>query len=93
MRSFPVAATFSAACRISLRRDELALLDVDDAAGAPGRDQQIRLAAQERRDLQDVDGFGGGFGLRGLVDIGEHGDAASRTLFRIRRPSLRPGPR
>ena len=37
-----------------LRRDELALLDIDDPARPPGLDQQIRLAAEERRNLQNV---------------------------------------
>ena len=59
-----------------VRRDELALLDVHDAAGASGVDQQIGLAAEERGDLQNVDGLGGELGLRGLVNVGEHGDAA-----------------
>ena len=36
-------------------RQELALLDVDDLAGLRGGDQQVGLAAQEGRDLQDVD--------------------------------------
>ena len=56
-----------------VRRDELALLDIHDAAGAPRFEQQIGLAAKERRDLQDVDHLGGGSRLRGLVDIGEDG--------------------
>ena len=76
------------------RRNELALLDIHRAAGAPGFDQQIGLAAQERGDLQDVGGFGGLGGLPGFVDIGEDGDAAwSRTVLRMRTPSFKPGPR
>ena len=58
-----------------LRRDELAFLDIHDAAGAAGFDQKIRLAAQEGRDLQDVDGLGGFRGLRRLVDVGKHGES------------------
>ena len=50
----PVEATFSAAQVDIVRRHELALLDVDDAAGAAGCEQQVGLAAEERGDLQDV---------------------------------------
>ena len=56
-----------------LRRNELALLQIHDAAGAAGFGEQIRLAAEERGNLQDVDYLRGGSGLPGLVDIGEHG--------------------
>ena len=52
-------------------REELALLDVHDGAGARGGHQQVGLAAQERRNLQHVDDRGGGRGLRGLVDVGQ----------------------
>ena len=77
-----------------VRRHELALLDVDDAAGAAGRDQQIGLAAKKRRDLQDVRDLGCRLRLRGLVDIGEDRDSrAAFTPARMRRPSLSPGPR
>ena len=58
-----------------VRRHELALLDVDDAAGAAGGQQQVGLAAEERRDLQDVGHLGGRLGLRRLVDVGEDGKA------------------
>ena len=58
-----------------VRRHELALLDVDDAAGAAGGQQQVRLAAEERGDLQDVRHLGRRFGLRRLVDVGEDGKA------------------
>ena len=54
-----------------LRRDELALLDVDDLAGPAGRDEQVRLPAEECRDLQDVDRLGGQVRLRRLMDVGE----------------------
>ena len=56
---------------MSCGRDELALLDVDDAAGAAGGQQEVRLAAEEGGNLQDIRDFGGRFGLRRLVDIGE----------------------
>ena len=35
--------------------DELALLDVDGAAGFAGGDEQVGLAAEEGGDLEDVD--------------------------------------
>ena len=54
------------------RRQELALLDVDDFSGRGRRPQEIGLPAQERRDLQDVDGLRHLRALRGLVDVGEH---------------------
>ncbi len=56
-------------------RQELPLLDVDDLAGRRRRQQQIGLPAQERRDLQDIDGLRDLGALRGLVDIREHGQA------------------
>src|SRR6185369_8764450 len=36
--------------------DELALLDIHDAAGAAGGHQKIGLAAEEGGDLQNIDG-------------------------------------
>ena len=93
MLSLPVEATFSAAWRISCGRNELAFLDVHDAAGAAGLDQQIGLAAQERRDLQDVDRLGRGFGLRRLVNIGQDRETrASRTILQNPQAFLQPGP-
>ena len=62
------------------RREELALLDVDDTAGLGRGHEEIGLTAQERRDLQHVDGFGDPRALRGLMDIGEHRHA---ELLRI----------
>ncbi len=59
-------------------RQELALLDVDDAARLRGRDQQIGLARQEGGDLQDVDDVGGRLRLRRVVDVGEQRDAVAR---------------
>ena len=77
-----------------VRRDELALLDIHDAAGAAGGDQQIGLAAEECRDLQNVDGLR----RRASACAGSWmsvstGMPVSRTLFKMRRPSVRPGPR
>ena len=56
-------------------RQELALLDVDDLAGRGGRQQQIGLPAQEGRDLQHVDRLRHLGALRGLVHVGQHGQA------------------
>ena len=57
------------------RREELPLLDVDDLAGRGRRQQQIGLPAQERRDLQHVDRLRDFGALRGLVHVGQHGQA------------------
>ena len=74
-----------------VRRNELALLDIHDPARAPGRDQQIGLAAKKRRDLQNVGGLGGGFRLRWLVNVGQHRDNPRALIpARIRRPSFEP---
>ena len=40
------------------RREELSLLDVDDAPGAGRGDEQVGLPRQERRNLQDVGDLG-----------------------------------
>ena len=76
-------------------RQELALLDVHHPAG-PGRGhQQIGLARQERRNLQDVRDFGGRCrpapGSWMSVRIGR--PVAPLTSARMRRPASRPGPR
>ena len=56
-------------------RQELALLDVDGLAGFRRGDQQVGLPAQERRDLQHVDGLRDAGALLDLVHVGEHRDA------------------
>ena len=71
----PLSRSFSDGVAHILRGDELALLDVDGAAGAGGSDEQVGLAAEEGRDLQDIDDLSGSSGLRGLMDIGEDGNA------------------
>ena len=76
-------------------REELALLDVDDAAGARRGDEQIGLPREERRNLQHVGDFGRRRRVRRLVDVGQ--DRARRLVraprASTRRPSSRPGPR
>ena len=61
-----------------VRRHELSLLDVDDAARAARRQQQIGLPAEESGNLQDVGHRGHRFGLRRLMNIGE-----DRKAFRL----------
>ena len=56
-------------------REKLPLLDVDRPARAARGDEQVGLAAQKGRDLENVADLRGGFGLRRLVDIGQHGQA------------------
>src|SRR4029077_7046856 len=53
------------------RREELALLHVDGAAGLCRRDEEVGLPAQERRYLQDIDYRGDGGALLRLMHIGE----------------------
>ncbi len=52
-------------------REELTLLEVDDAAGAGRRDDQVSLAHEEGRNLKDVSDLGGAGRLPGLVDVGQ----------------------
>src|SRR6266481_2809606 len=63
------------------RRDELALLHVDRAAGLCGSlrsgDQQIRLAAEERGNLQYIDSLSDGRAVGSSMDIGEDGQAGA----------------
>ena len=76
-------------------REELALLDVHDAAGLGRRDEQVGLPRQERRDLQHVGDLGRRRRLR--RPRGCRSGSARRCVAlmaaRIRRPSSRPGPR
>ena len=60
---------------------------------ARGGDEQVGLAAQERRDLQHVGDLGGRGGLRRLVDVGQDRHADSRALTRAEDPqALVAGP-
>ena len=77
------------------RRQELALLEVDDPAGLRGRDDEVGLPREERRNLQDVGDLGGLRRLPGLVDVGQdrHADVVARRGRATARPASRPGPR
>ncbi len=57
------------------RRHELPLLDVHRHARLPRRDEQVGLAAKERRDLEQVDTGGDGDGLPRVMDVGGDGKA------------------
>ena len=58
-------------------REELALLEVDDPVGSRRRLEQVRLTRQERGNLQHVGDLGDRRGVRGLVDVGQDGDAGA----------------
>jgi hypothetical protein len=53
----------------------LAFLDIHRKASRAGRDEEIRLAAQKRWNLEDIDYVGDLLALFGLVDIGEDSKA------------------
>ncbi|MNC88444.1 hypothetical protein D3C83_42590 [compost metagenome] len=61
-----------------VRREKLSLLDVDRSTRPRGGHEQVRLAREERRNLQDVGDGGRGCRLRGLVDVGEDGQPRVR---------------
>ena len=54
------------------RREELAFLHVHDLAGQHGGFDQIRLATEERRDLENVHDLAGDLGLALIVNIRQH---------------------
>ena len=56
------------------RRNELAFLDVHRTPGERGGHNQIGLAAKKRGNLQDIDNFGHGGNVDGLMHVGEHGN-------------------
>jgi len=56
------------------RGEELAFFDVDGAAGLGGGFEQIRLAAEEGGDLQEIDVFGCDVRLVSGVDVRGDGD-------------------
>ena len=71
---------------------ELAFLDVHDAAGPAGGYKKVRLAAKEGRYLEDIRHLGDLFGLRRLVDIGEHGEARGLHACQDAQPLTQPRP-
>jgi len=54
--------------------DKLAFFDVDGLACFGCRDEEVGLAAEEGRDLEDVDGFTYRGAILGGVDVGEDGE-------------------
>src|SRR5262249_46975777 len=54
-----------------VRREELAFLDIDDATSAACRNEEIGLAAEERRNLENVGDSRRGFRLDGFVNVGK----------------------
>ena len=52
-------------------REELAFLDIDHPTGTRGRQQQVCLTAEERRNLEHIQNLSGGRGFFRRVDIGE----------------------
>ena len=74
------------------RRQELALFDVHNLAGDGGGFNQIRLAAEERGDLQDVHDLARDGGLRFGVNVRQHRHAEFRADFAQNfQPRSRPG--
>ena len=71
------------------RGDELALLDVHRAARRGRGDQQVGLAAEERRDLQHVAHLRHRRRLVRFVDVGRHGQAGFVSFTRRRTSSPR----
>ena len=55
-----------------LAAQKLRLLDVYRAACLGGRHEQVGLAAEEGRNLDDVNNLSHGFGLTALVDVGKN---------------------
>ncbi len=55
--------------------EELAFFDVHGAAGFSGGFEQVGLAAEEGRDLEEIDVFGGDVRLFGSMDVGGDGDS------------------
>ena len=56
-------------------------LTLTTPAGLGGRDQQVGLAAQERRNLQHVDDLGHGRALARFMHVGQHGQAGPLADF------------
>lgn len=73
------------------RRKKLALFHVDDRPRFRGCDEKVRLPAQERRDLQDIDDLGDRGTLVFRMNIGQHRHAAGFAyLCEYRQGLLQP---
>ncbi len=64
------------------RRQELSLLDVDDASGRGGGEEEIGLPTQKGGNLQHVHDFSNARALLCLVHVGEDGHAERLADFR-----------
>ena len=67
------------------RREELALFHIDRGTGRRGGEEQVRLPAQESRNLQHVDHFGGRRALFREMYIAQH-RTAERVLYGFEDP-------
>src|SRR3989441_10553042 len=73
-------------------RQELPLLDVDRLSAPPRRQEQVGLAAEERRYLEYVKDLGRRFRLGGLVDVGQYRDSDLRPdRVEYAQPFAQPG--
>jgi len=61
--------------------EELSFLYVDDLSGLRGCDEQVGLAAEKGRDLEDIDAFCGGCGFVVGVDVGGSGYLVGNAYF------------
>src|SRR6185503_7173346 len=74
-----------------LGRQELAVLDVHDGSRLRGRDEELRLHAQVRRNLDDVANFGGRRSLIGIMNVREDRQIELKLhLLEQTKPGLEP---
>lgn len=73
------------------RREKLALLYVDDLSRLGGRDQEIRLPTEKRRNLQNIHDLPGLRRLLFGMDVGQQGQSQLLlTCFNTTNPFLSP---
>jgi len=93
----PTRGCLSTTFFISPGAKELPLFDVQGFSRPGRRDDEVRSVAEERRDLESRRGrcAAGALDLGDLVDVREHRTAERgiAPFLRMRRPSVRPGPR
>jgi len=90
---FPVEATFPMAFLMS-RGQELAFLDVHHPVGPRRRNEQVRLAREERRDLDHVEDLAGrAISSNRWISDRTGSPSSCLTRARMRSPSVMPGPR